>query len=139
MKTVLVLAAATLALTACSKKTETVVEPTATTTVTVEAPSPVANQPATGSMAGTYEMTRADGTRTTLTVKPDGNFTQIENGKETAGTWRMDGAKSCFDPAGDPTEVCYTSSAPAADGSFKITAPDGAVTTSRKIAAAPAM
>lgn len=139
MKALFAVSAAALALTACSKKTETVVEPTATTTVAAQAPSPAANQPATGSMAGTYEMTSADGNRMTLNVKPDGNYTQVENGKETAGTWRMDGAKSCFDPAGDPAEVCYTTSAPVADGSFTSTAPDGTALTTRKIAAAPAM
>ena len=139
MKTVLALTAATLALTACSQRSETVVEPTATTSAAGTTPSPVANQPATGSMAGTYEATRPDGTRMTLTVKPDGSFTEVANGKELAGTWRMDGAKSCFDPAGDAPDVCYTNSAVAADGSFTSTAPDGTSMTIRKIAAAPAM
>lgn len=139
MKTLFVLTAATLALAGCSKKTETTIEPTATETVAVETAAPAATQAPTGSMAGTYEMTRADGTRATVNVKADGSFTEVSNGKEIAGTWRMDGAKSCFDPAGDPAEACYTNGTPAADGSFTSTAPDGKVTTVRKIAAAPAM
>ena len=32
-----------------------------------------------------------------------------QKGKETKGTWRMDGEKACFDPEGDKPEVCHTS------------------------------
>ena len=89
-------------------------------------------------MAGKYEMTMADGTVATETIHSDGTYTMVSGGKETKGTWRMDGANSCFDPAGDAAEACYTSTAPAADGSFGATHSDGSKITIRKIGAAPA-
>ena len=139
MKTLLTLTLATVALASCSKKTETTIEPTATETVAAQAPSPASNQAPTGDMAGKYEMKMADGTMATETINSDGTYTMVSGGKETTGAWRMDGAKSCFDPAGDAAEVCYTSAAPGADGSFVTTAPDGSKMTVRKVGAAPAM
>lgn len=138
MKTLFVLGTA-LALTACGQRTDTATDATPSPANTmVAAPAP-ATQAATGNMAGKYEMTAADGTVTTQTVNPDGTFSQIAKGKETSGTWRMNGAQSCFDPAGDAVEACYTTTAPGADGSFKTTGPDGSTMTVRKVAAAPAM
>lgn len=135
----LVILSTTLALAACNQKTETVVEPAATETAAMQTPSPASNQAATGAMAGKYEMKMADGTMATETINPDGTFTMVSGGKETRGKWRMDGAKSCFDPDGDAAEVCYTSTAPAADGSFVATGPDGSTMTVRKVGAASPM
>lgn len=146
MKKTLCAAGAALALAACNQRAETEVEGTATTAATpaatmATAPSPAATQAATGSMAGTYEMTTAEGTRINLTVNPDGTYRQIANGEEESGTWRMQGAQACWDPAGAGAEQCWTTSAPGADGSFTATEPDGTRVTVRKTSAtaAPAM
>ena len=139
MKTSLFIACtAALALSACESKTETtVVTPEATETAM--APAPTTTQAATGDMAGTYEVRMADGTMMTETINADGTYSDMMDGEETKGTWRMDGAKSCFDPEGAKPEVCYTTGAPAADGSFTTTAPDGTTMTVRKVGAAPTM
>lgn len=136
MKKSVLIATAVLALSACNKTSETTVEaPTATDTA-MATTAPAATQAATGTMAGTYEVTRADGTKVTETINADGTYVDVANGKETKGTWRMDGAKACFDEAGDVAEVCYTTSAPAADGSFQVSGPDGkVVSTVRKTGA----
>ena len=139
MKKLLVLTTA-LALAACGQRTETTAEATPTATGTMaEAPSPTSNQAPTGDMAGRYEVTMADGKVMTETINADGTYVDVMDGEETRGRWRMDGAKSCFDPDGDEPEVCYTSSAPAADGSFKATGPDGSTVTIRKVGAAPSL
>ena len=136
MRALLTLTVAALALASCSKKTDTTVAAMPTETAMAQAPSPMANQAPTGSMVGTYEMTRASGSKMTLTNKADGTYSVIENGKTDKGTWRMDGGKSCYDMAGDEPEVCYKASPIAADGSFTTTAPDGTAVTVRKIGGA---
>lgn len=140
MKQLLVLTTA-LALAACGQRTETTAEatPAATGPTTAEGPSPTANQAPTGEMAGKYEVTMADGKVMTETINADGTYVDLLDGKETRGRWRMDGARSCFDPDGAEPEQCYTSESPGADGSFTVTAPDGTKTTVRKIGAAPAV
>lgn len=140
MTKLLVLATA-LALAGCGERADTTAEATPAATATsamAEAPSPAANQPATGSMAGRYEVTMADGTVMTETINADGTYVDLMNGEETLGKWRMDGARSCFDPDGARPEECYTSSAPGADGSFTVTGADGTTATVRKVGAAPA-
>ena len=44
------------------------------------------------------------------------------------GKWAVKDGKTCFDDDGAKPEVCYTDSAPAADGSFTATEADGKVT-----------
>lgn len=141
MKALIVLGSA-LALASCGQRTETTVEatPTATaTTAMADAPSPAATGAATGNMAGRYEVTMADGTMMTETINADGTYVDVMNGEETRGRWRMNGAQSCFDPDGTDAERCYTTTAPAGDGSFTATSADGTKTTIRKVGAAPAM
>mgnify|MGYP000147274725 FL=1 len=141
MKQLLVLTAA-LALAACGQRTETATEatPAAADTTMAGAPSPASNQAPTGDMAGKYEATMADGKVMTETINADGTYVDLLDGKETRGRWRMDGARSCFDPDGDRPEECYTAGTPAADGSFVVTSADGKTkTTVRKVGAAPSM
>lgn len=141
MKTLLMLGTA-LTLTACGQRADKGAEatPAATTTTVAEAPSPASNQGPTGNMAGKYEVTMADGKIVTETINADGTYVDLMDGQETRGKWRMDGARSCFDPDGAAVEECYTSSAPAADGSFTATSTDGKIkTTIRKVGAAPTM
>lgn len=138
MKKLIILTAA-LALGACNQRTETTTEATPTATTMAEAPSPAANQPATGAMPGRYEVTLADGSVIAETINADGTYVDVMDGKETRGRWRMDGARSCFDPEGAAPEECYTSTPPNADGSFTVTGPDGSRATVRKVGAAPTM
>lgn len=136
----LILLGAVMTLGACGERTETTTAeaPAGTATTTMaDAPSPAANQPATGEMPGRYEVTMADGKVMTETINADGTYVDLMDGEETRGRWRMDGARSCFDPDGPEPEECYTSTAPAADGSFTVTGADGSKATVRKIGAAP--
>ena len=140
MKILLVLGTV-LALASCGRKADTTADarPGAATTAMGETPSPMANQAPTGSMAGTYEVTMADGTLVAETIDPDGTYTDVAKGTESRGKWRMQGDKSCFDPDGAAAEVCYTSTAPKPDGSFTVIGPDGkSISTVRKVGAAPA-
>ena len=139
MKTYLILAAATLALTACGSKTDADADTTPMATDTAMATPVATTAAATGSMAGVYEVTMADGSKMTETINADGTYTDVMDGKETTGIWRMDGERACFDPAGDAPETCQTTSAPGADGSFTATRADGTTMTVRKVGAAPAM
>ena len=140
MKTLMILGTAML-LSACGQKADTTAEatPMATDTVMAEGPSPTSNQAPTGTMAGKYEVTMADGKVMTETINADGTYADMMDGKETRGKWRMDGARSCFDADGAAAEECFTSAAPSADGSFVVTSADGKTkTTVRKVGAAPA-
>lgn len=141
MKHLLVIASA-IALAACNQRSETTTEaePGATATATgamAETPSPASNQAPTGSMAGKYEVTWADGSVMTQTVNPDGTYVELRDGKEARGKWRMDGERSCFDPDGPAPEECYTESARNPDGSFSVVGEAGSRATIRKIGAAP--
>lgn len=139
MKRWLILSSA-LALASCGQRADTAGEATPSPSDTLAAPTATAAATSvpTGEAAGKYEITTPDGTRITSTLNTDGTYVDIANGQEVRGTWRLNGAETCFDPAGEAAERCYTSSAPAADGSFKVTGADGSVSTSRKIGAAPA-
>jgi hypothetical protein len=98
--------------------------------VTEEVAEEIAEAPAmtaaNGSPAGTYEVTAADGTVTTSTLNADGTY------EDTAA----DG-KTCFTPTTEGEEaMCYTETAPAADGSFTATPDSGDPLTVRPAVAA---
>ncbi|MDP3675099.1 MAG: hypothetical protein Q8R44_08380 [Novosphingobium sp.] len=109
-----------------------------------EAPAPEASAPADAAMPmdaaatpaaagptpGSYDVTGPDGTKLVATLMADGTYVdRDEAGKVLEkGKWAVKDGKTCFDDEGDKPEVCYTDSAPAADGSFSATAPDGKVT-----------
>lgn len=108
-------------------------EPTET-----EAPALTA---ANGSPAGTYEVTAADGTLTTSTLNADGTYVDAAaDGSVLAeGTWAVTDGKTCFTPTTEGAEaMCYTETAPAADGSFTATPDSGEPVTVRPAAAAAA-
>ena len=121
-------------LAACSSEPaeEPVVEETAAAAVTA----------ANGSPAGAYEATAADGTVTTTTLNADGTYTDVDAAGATVaeGTWAVTDGKTCFMPTTEGvTPMCYTESAPAADGSFTATPDDGdPVTVKPAAAVAPA-
>jgi hypothetical protein len=79
------------------------------------------------SSAGTYEFDM-DGTPTVAVLKPDGTYTDTQDGEVIeSGTWEdRDDGKTCFDPEGDEApSVCYTIGETAADGTFVATPDDG--------------
>lgn len=112
--------AGTIALAACGSKEQPVAEATPTAVETTAAAT------APGDMTGRYEITAADGTVVIEQINSDGSYVDTKEGLESEkGTWRADGAKMCFDPEGSDPETCYTSTAPGADGTFKVIGPDG--------------
>ena len=122
----LILLAGIAALAACSGK-----EPAAEETAAAEAPAAeVATAPGVTATPGSYDVTGPDGAKLVATLMADGTYVDrdltdkvIEKGK-----WAVKDGKTCFDDDGDKAEVCYTDSAPAADGSFTATEADGKVT-----------
>lgn len=129
----LLLAATCLALAACNEAEAPAPETTETPAATV---TPNVAAAGVGEMAGTYEVTDAEGTVTMETLNADGTYVDMVDGTETErGTWRADGSRTCFDPAGNAPETCYTGSTPDAEGTFRAIGPDGEETgiTVRKI------
>ena len=142
MKKLLVISAC-VALAACGKseapKAEATTAATPAAAATTAATTPT--DPAlAAAMAGTYEMKLADGRVVMETINADGTFVDMIDGKESQrGTWRQDNEKTCFDPAGDAVEACYTAGQAGADGSFETRDAKGAVfSTVRKVAAGTA-
>lgn len=116
----LILAASIVALAAC--QSEPAEEPAA---VETEAAAATA---ANGSPAGTYLATAPDGTVTTSTLNADGTYidTSADGAVVAEGTWTVTDGKTCFAPTTQgQTAMCYTESAPAADGSFTATPDEG--------------
>jgi hypothetical protein len=114
----------TLALTACSS--EPAEEEAPAEEPVVE--EPAAMTAANGSPAGAYSATGADGTVTISTLNADGTYTDTdEAGTVLAeGTWAVTDGKTCFTPTTEGVEpMCYTETAPGADGSFTATPDEG--------------
>lgn len=92
-------------------------------------------------LPGAYTVTAADGTVTTSTLNEDGTYTDTAaDGTVLAeGTWAVADGKTCFTPTteGVPA-MCYSESAPGADGSFTATPDEGEPVTVAPQAAAPA-
>jgi len=131
----LILLAGITALAACSKA-----EAPAEEEAPVEAAAPVTV--ANGTPVGTFTVTAADGTESTAVINADGTYRDTDaDGKVVAeGTWAVTEGKTCFTPSTEGAEaMCYTESAPAADGSFTATPDKGdPVTVQPAAAAAPA-
>jgi hypothetical protein len=135
MRKLLLIAALSAGLGACSQAAEESDEPaTAAATETPAVAETAATAPADGS-AGTYEFT-LDGKATTSVLKPDGTYEDTQDGKVTEkGLWADRDGKVCFDPEGDDTlGTCFTMTEPGADGTFTATSDDGTVLTIRKTA-----
>lgn len=108
------------------------------------APEPVAEEAApaatvaNGSPAGTYEVTAADGSMMTAQINADGTYvdTAADGSTVEEGTWAVTGGKTCFTPTTEgATAMCWTETAPAADGSFTATPDEGDPVTVRPKAA----
>ena len=139
MRKTMILAAfaAAATLSACSKSTT---EPAATATsdAAMAGASDAAGAAAatTGPKPGSYAVTSADGKSAgTTTINADGTYTDDDGkGHRVAGLVKVTDGKTCFDPSGKAEAVCYTESAPGADGSFTATDPKGAVLTVKPVA-----
>lgn len=120
-KSILIAAAASLALTACNSSEEAVEAPAAEETVAAEAPAAAVQMAADGQpAAGTYEVTLANGNVLTEVVNADGTYTWTSSdGTSGAGTWRTEGPnvwcttdegeeESCNDEAIDAAGVWTT-------------------------------
>lgn len=119
------------ALAACNQETPVAPE---TAEPAAEAVATVAN----GSPVGTFEATSADGTVGTTVINADGTYTDSDaDGKVTVeGTWAVVDGKTCFTPTTEGEKpMCFTESAPAADGSFTATPDEGEAVTVRPVAA----
>lgn len=129
--------AAMLALAACGQAEKPAEDTAAATSEATSTIPTVAN----GSPPGTYEATAADGTVTTTVINADGTYTDTDSsGKVTAqGAWAVKDGKTCFTPTTEGVEaMCFTETAPAADGSFTATPDKGDPVTVRPAAAKPA-
>lgn len=120
---------ASLALLASCGSGDPAPEATASTDATL--PMDAAATPAAaGPTPGSYDVTGPDGTKMVVTLMADGTYVDRDLSDKVVekGKWAVKDGKTCFDDDGDKAEVCYTDSAPAADGSFTATEADGKVT-----------
>ena len=126
MKKLVMLAALTM-LSACSQKAEESKDAPAAPVETA-APAPVANP---GTAPGRYDVKMADGTVASTVINADGSYEDIDPKGKTVkkGKYTHKDGKDCFDPDGDEPGMCWSTSKPAADGSFTATADDGTVVT----------
>ncbi|MDE2597492.1 MAG: hypothetical protein KGL44_11500 [Sphingomonadales bacterium] len=123
------------ALAGCGKS-EPAPEPTADAMASGPAMA-AASAPAavTAPAAGNYEITAADGSKSTLTVNADGSYSEkAAKGLPVAGLIKVTDGKVCFDPSGKTEASCYTESAKAADGSFTATDEKGVAVTVHPVA-----
>ena len=113
-------------LAACSEREEAAAPPEAAATEAM--PVDAAATPAAGGgVPGTYDVTRADGTKLVATLNADGTYERDMGDTVEKGTWVSRGNQTCFDPEGDAPESCNTRGPADADGSFESTDPAGAV------------
>lgn len=121
----LVIIAAIAALVACSQKTEKAPE---SEVAPVEATTTAKADSA--SFVGDYEVKMADGKTGKTRINEDGTYVDTgPDGKEAKGKFAMKDGKECFDADGDEAELCWTSTKPGADGSFKSTNDKGETVT----------
>jgi hypothetical protein len=129
MKKLAVLAAV-LALSACNQPAAE--EPTATETLAAEpAATETATAAWTGFEPGNYAVTGPKGEKIDYVLTADGYTATFADGKVETGTLVMKDGKGCMTPAGGE-EMCFTNSAPDADGSWKATNDKGGVSTIMK-------
>ncbi len=117
----LVMIAAIAALAGCSQQAEKAAEVEA---APVESAAPAVTDSA--SFVGDYDVKMADGKMAKTTINADGTYSNTApDGKEAKGKFAMKDGKECFDADGDEAEICWTSTKPAADGSFSSTSSTG--------------
>lgn len=84
---------------------------------------------------GTFEVTNADGSKMTSVVSSDRSYTDAIRGEVVEwGTWEIKDGKTCFTPQTEGKKpYCYTSGAPAEDGSYTATPDEGDPVKIRKL------
>lgn len=121
----LVMITAIAALAGCSQQAEKAAETEAApveAAATAETDSP--------SFVGNYDVKMADGTMAKTTINEDGTYSNTApDGKELKGKFAQKDGKECFDADGDEAEICWTSTKPAADGTFTSTSSTGETVT----------
>ncbi len=129
MKRLALLAGVAL-LASCGSKTEPAPDAMSSADATMPMDAAASPGAAMGPAPGSYDVTGPDGAKLVATLMADGTYVdRNEAGKVLEkGKWAVKDGKTCFDDDGDKAEVCYTDSAPAADGSFTATEADGKVT-----------
>lgn len=121
----LALIASFAALAACSQPAE---KPAEADTKAAEAAAVTPDDSAPA--MGDYAVKDADGKMSTTTLNADGTFVSTEaDGTKITGKYVRKDGKDCFDDDGDQAEVCWTASAPAADGTFTSTSSTGETVT----------
>ena len=104
-------------LAACSKPAPTAEVATAPTASTSEVAAAMNAAPP----PGTYQVNMPDGTTRTTTIKADGTYVDIANGKEVEkGKVAGRDGKTCFTPT-TGAETCLTNNPPSPDGSWTAT------------------
>lgn len=83
---------------------------------------------AMATVPGSYDVTNPDGSKIVATLTAAGTYVDRDAKDKVVekGAWADKDGKVCFTPEGKP-DMCFTSSAPAADGSSTLTGPDGKV------------
>lgn len=123
MRNLVLIAALGVALAGCDQAAEEADEPTAVATT----------EAAAATMAGTYEF-EVDGIKTTAVLNPEGTYADSTDGTVTeTGTWVETDGKTCFDPEGEASETCFTSTEPDAEGVFVATPDEGEPLTIKRI------
>lgn len=107
------------------------------TPAVVAAPVAVAN----GTPPGVFDVTSADGSTMVATINGDGTY--VDNASDGSvieeGTWAVADGKTCFSPTTEGAKpMCWTETAPGADGSFTATPDEGDPVTVKPRAATPA-
>lgn len=118
-----------LAVAGCSKSEPA---PEATQSAAAASEAPAATWTAVIPAAGGYDVTTADGKPySKVTLEADNSYARVPaQGAKEAGIVNITDGKLCFDPSGkDNLPRCYTTTAPAADGSFTATNDKGVALT----------
>ena len=95
----------------------------------MDAEAGASSAPIASATPGSYDITGPDGSKSVDTLMADGTFVSRDLADKVTdkGTWTSKDGKTCFNSEGK-TEMCYSESARAADGSFSATGADGKVT-----------
>lgn len=89
------------------------------------------------SVAGRYNVVRADGSGFISVINADGTYSEeVDGATSVTGRWKAEGERTCYDPDGEAERMCYTFGAPAEpaeEGTFTATSEAGDVLTVRRI------
>lgn len=124
----LILLVGVVALASCLGKAPEAEETTAAAAPATETTAATAATAQTAA-PGSYDITYPDGAKGVDTLMADGTYVSRDSADKVIakGKWAAKEGKTCFTAEGK-AEECFTTSTPAADGSFTGTGTDGKVT-----------